>query len=327
MTEQQWISPFWKTALQHSGRCDFSVLLNPPFTQNPDKSLYLFDASFQQMVQNSNGGWTEWPFITLLDAHYPSELRHIPYAPPVLFVRGNTSLLQQRKIAIVGSRKCTFRGRSMAKNLSSPLSHYKITTVSGLAWGIDEVVHRNSLHQTIGVLAQGLSSQSSQRQKLLCNDILKSGGLLVSEFDSMVPARPWRFLQRNRIISGLAEAIVLVEAAIRSGALNTVHHGLEQGKEILAVPWGADHPPGKGCLAMLKMGATLVDGPEELAHQLNLSHDFLDHSILEALERPLTLDELHALFPLGIKQLTTQLGQMLLDGSVVMRPESRYQKR
>lgn len=217
--------------------------------------------------------------LTLLvwgDADYPANLRAISSPPPVLTVKGRLDSGDRAAVAVVGARRATAYGQQVAVRLARDLASRGITVVSGLAYGIDAAAHRGALEgrgRTLAVLGGGIGSLHPAGHRELADRIAASGALL-SEFPVM--GRPLRenFPRRNRIISGLSLGVVVVEASLTSGALITARHGLEQGREIFAVPGPVTARQSQGCNRLLKSGARLTESWEdvvtELAAQLHL---------------------------------------------------------
>tara|TARA_A100001015_G_scaffold275985_1_gene333771 strand:- start:30 stop:626 length:597 start_codon:yes stop_codon:yes gene_type:complete len=178
--------------------------------------------------------------ICLLDETYPELLRQIPDPPLLLFYDGNLALLQRPSIAVVGSRRATHAGRRLAYLLGQELGVLGAVVVSGLAIGIDTAGHQGALSHddgaTIGVLGSSLDDLYPSRNRGLAAQVVSSQGLLISEYPPGTPPRPFFFRERNRIVSGLAQATVVVEAGVRSGALITARLALEQGREVAVFP-------------------------------------------------------------------------------------------
>ena len=175
------------------------------------------------------------PFLRQIDDIYPKSLLGIQ-SPPVLFYKGDIGLLKATKIGVVGTRKCSVQGAVFTKNISQFLSDSDIVSISGLAYGIDEIVHQNAQGKTIGIMPCGFGGKLPIRTQNICNQIVKEGGLLLSEFAPNTPPRKWRFIQRNRIIAWLADELILVEAPLQSGALHTVRFAMEKEKKVWVVP-------------------------------------------------------------------------------------------
>jgi DNA processing protein len=199
--------------------------------------------------------------VLLGDAEYPVTLSKIDVPPRLLFVRGDFSPQDIQSIAVVGSRTCTSYGKRVAQRLGYDLAKAGCTVVSGLARGIDGLAHRGALDaqgRTIAVLAGGLSKIYPPEHTELAEEIVNSGGALMTEASMLMEPMAGMFPARNRIISGLSRAVVLVEAADKSGALITARHAAEQGREVFAVPGPVDSIASAGTLQLLRNGAKLV---------------------------------------------------------------------
>ena len=198
---------------------------------------------------------------------YSKDLQHIPDTPKQLFVRGKLPLKRIKSIAIVGTRKPSTYGREIATKIATECAQNGIVVVSGLALGIDSIAHRATLDAggiTIAVLANGVDKIYPRSHEALGQRILQNNGAIISEYPNGTPAQPWQFLARNRIISGLADAVVVVEAASRSGTLSTANHALDQGKEVFAVPGNINSPLSAGCNQLIKNGANPLTSVEDL---------------------------------------------------------------
>ena len=208
--------------------------------------------------------------LTLADDAYPPLLAAIPDPPPVLWVNGQVESLQRLSIAIVGSRAATPHGLAMASRLSSDLARAGVVIVSGLARGIDSAAHRAVLEsggQTIGVLGCGLDRIYPSEHTELALSVSGSGAV-ISEFPVGTPPLPHHFPLRNRIISGLARAVVVVEAGEKSGALITATAALEQGREVLVVPAASIGARNRGGHQLIRDGARLVESADDILSEL-----------------------------------------------------------
>jgi DNA processing protein len=208
--------------------------------------------------------------LSIKDEAYPTNLRYI-YDPPLkLYVKGKIIPEDNIAIAIVGSRRATYYGLKNAEDLSFELAAVGITIISGLARGIDSAAHRGALKakgRTIAVLGSGLNVVYPEENKALAEEISCSGAV-VSEFPLDAPPHSQNFPRRNRIISGLALGIVVVEAAKRSGALITANFALEQGREVFALPGKIDSFTSQGAHNLIKQGAKLVESTEDIIEEL-----------------------------------------------------------
>lgn len=205
--------------------------------------------------------------INLSDYNYLRDLPHIPDPPKKLFIRGKLPAKRVKTVAIVGTRKPSTYGREIATKIASECAKNGIVVVSGLALGIDSIAHRAAIDsggKTIAILANGVDKIYPRSHEDLGQKILQTNGAILSEYPNNTPARPWQFLARNRIVSGLADAVVIIEAASRSGTLSTANHALDQGKEIFAVPGNITSPLSAGCNQLIKNGANPLTSVEDL---------------------------------------------------------------
>ena len=194
------------------------------------------------------------------DFNFPYLLKNIINCPSKLFVKGNSEILRERCVAIVGTRNCTENGRRNAANLAYVLARKGYVIVSGLANGIDSAAHIGCLRangRTIAVLAHGLEYIYPNNNVLLANKILKSNGAIISEHNSNTIILKKSFIERNRIISGLCEKTFIVEAGIKSGALSTGNFALEQGREVYAFPGKIDNINYSGTNKLIQCGANI----------------------------------------------------------------------
>jgi len=208
--------------------------------------------------------------LTSADSRYPALLRTIPDPPSTLYLRGDPSLLQRPQLAIVGARRASAAGLQAAAELASAASAAGLAICSGLAQGIDEAAHRAALRaggKTIAVMGTGIDILYPTRNRSLGEEIAQRG-CLVTEYPPGAPPLPGHFPRRNRIISGLSLGVVVVEAAERSGSLITARMATEQGREVFALPWSNAHKGGAGGLRLLRDGAKLVLGIDDVLEEL-----------------------------------------------------------
>ncbi len=208
--------------------------------------------------------------LTLLDEAYPANLRLIADPPPVLFVRGEICPSDERAVAVVGTRRATAYGHSVTQRLASDLAAAGVTVVSGLAKGVDTVAHRATIDaggRTLAVLGNGLDQVYPPQNAKLAERV-SGAGALVSEFPPGTPPDAVNFPRRNRIISGLSRATLIVEAPAHSGALITADFALEQGRDVLVVPGSILSPTSVGPNDLLKQGATPVTGVQDILEAL-----------------------------------------------------------
>lgn len=217
------------------------------------------------------GGWT---VLAAHDPRYPAALLEIAKPPAVLFVAGDPAVLARPQLAIVGSRHPTANGRITARDFACHFASLGLVITSGLALGIDAASHGGALSArgglTIAVCGTGLDLCYPPANRSLAERIIAAGGALLSEFPPGTPPWPAHFPQRNRLISGLALGVLVVEAAARSGSLATARCAGEQGREVFAVPGSIHSPQSRGCHALLRQGAVLVECAEDVLTELKI---------------------------------------------------------
>ena len=209
----------------------------------------------------------------------PSYISHIRNAPAQLYAAANTpdtlcALMRRPRIAIVGTRRVTPYGRQAARVLASELAARGVVIVSGLALGVDSIAHRSALEangMTVAVLPGSVEEIYPASHASLAASIVQSGGALLSEYPKGTPTFPNNFVARNRIIAGLADALLIVEAAERSGALHTVHFAEEQGVPVLAVPGNITSATSAGTNNLIKKGHTAVTSAADVLAVLNIN--------------------------------------------------------
>jgi len=223
--------------------------------------------------------------LCLDDPRYPPQLRQLDDPPPLLYVQGDPELLSFPQIAMVGSRKASVQGERDAVAFARALSDAGLIPTSGLALGIDARAHEGALQGrgfTVAVLGSGIDQIYPARNRPLAARILAEGGTLVSEFPLGTPPLPAYFPQRNRIISGLSRAVLVVEAALKSGSLITARLALEQGREVFALPGSIHNPASRGCHQLIRQGAVLVETLEHILAELGPQLDAVEPAALSA---------------------------------------------
>lgn len=208
--------------------------------------------------------------VSVFDREYPENLKEIPDAPVLLYLKGSLPERNHLAVAIVGSRKASIYGLAMAEKFANGLSELGLTIVSGLARGIDSAAHQGALKAqgpTIAVMGCGLSHIYPSENKKLFSDIAATG-CVISEFSMDTRPIAHNFPRRNRIISGLSLGVIVVEATMKSGALITSDFALEQGREVFAVPGKADSPNAQGSHHLIKQGAKLAGTIEDILEEL-----------------------------------------------------------
>lgn len=239
------------------GKNDIKAIME---SRNPEK----IHADYTKLIQNGIY------FVTKEDEHYPARLHNIYGAPFALYVKGRLPVETQKTIAIVGARECTVYGMELAEYYARELAAKNIAVISGLAHGIDAYAHKGALAAngtTYAVMGCGIDICYPRENIKLYMDMQAKGGI-ISEYGPGVTPIAGHFPMRNRIISGLADAILVIEARARSGSLITADMGLEQGKDIYAIPGRPSDPLSEGCNNLIKMGAKLVAAPDDILEEL-----------------------------------------------------------
>jgi DNA processing protein len=287
--------------------------------------------------------WAQQPghaVITLADETYPRLLLEIADPPALLYARGRVELLARAALAIVGSRNATQQGEANAEALAKALGNAGLTIVSGLALGIDAAAHRGGLASagsTIAVLGTGIDVVYPSRNGALAAAIAERG-LLLSEFPLGTPPGAQNFPRRNRLISGLARGCLVVEAALASGSLITARAAAEQGREVFAIPGSIHSPLAKGCHALIKSGAKLVESAEDVLAELSgfrpsgyastqQAAAGADHGLLAYMGHdPVDVDSLCSRAGMSAEQVSSELLRLELDGRVAALPGGLYQR-
>lgn len=283
-------------------------------------------------------GQTGNRILTLDDPAYPRLLLQTPDPPNVLYAIGHVELLDRPSLAVVGSRNATPQGLANAEAFAAALSRAGLTIVSGLALGVDTAAHRGGLEgsgSTIAVIGTGADRVYPARNRDLARRIAEAG-LVLSEFPLGTPALAGNFPRRNRVISGLARGVLVVEAAQRSGSLITARLAAEQGRDVFALPGSIHSPLSKGCHQLIKQGAKLVDDVQDILDELGLSTAPVpseagaparDDSLLQLMGfDPCDTDTLAARSGRPVEQLSAALLELELDGRVASLPGGRYQR-
>jgi DNA processing protein len=327
------IPPFWQRAARHSGRVDFGAVLRraPDGLDRLDAAgLQSLGVPLQVAVALAGGGGTtiDADALTLADARYPALLRQLVGAPPILYTRGDPSLLTRRGVAIVGARRCTPSGKANARALARAVADAGGLVVSGLAWGIDSAAHDAAPGATVAVLGQGLGVKLGGPQGRLADEIVAAGGLVVSEFPPDQPPARWTFPQRNRIIAGLATVVVVVEAGVGSGSLITARWAADLGRDVMAVPGSPSSDASVGCLDLIEAGARMVRGSAGVLDAAGLRgatlSDPTHQTVLAAMVGPTSYDLLLGGCGLPMSALDRVLAALELTGQVERLPGDRY---
>lgn len=275
--------------------------------------------------------------LTLAHPLYPLPLKEIADPPPVLFVQGEVESLCAVQIAVVGSRNPSPTGEKLAHDFGRALVEAGLVVTSGLAFGVDAAAHRGALDghgRTVAVAGTGLDQVYPARHGQLAEAIVVQRGALVSELPTGTAPQAGNFPRRNRIISGLSRGVLVVEAALRSGSLITARMALEQGREVFAIPGSIHNPLSRGCNALIKQGAKLVETVQDICEELGASMpmqawvqpvdehrdepDVAQASLLKSVAyEPTSVDTLIAATGLAPETISSMLLLLELDGHVI----------
>ncbi|MBI3347135.1 MAG: DNA-protecting protein DprA [Burkholderiales bacterium] len=281
--------------------------------------------------------------LVLSDADYPQRLLATADPPLLLWLQGRRELLATPSIAIVGSRNPTAQGGENARAFARSLAHAGYTIVSGLALGIDAAAHEGALDSgglTIAVVGTGLDQVYPRRNADLAARLLAGGGLIVSEHSLSTSITRANFLRRNRIIAGLTQGCLVVEAAMQSGSLITARLAVEAGREVFAIPGSIHSPQARGCHALIRQGAKLVESAEDVLEELpplgapaaaDIEAAETPHpqqSLLDAMGfDPVSLDALMARCGWPAAELKAALLELELHGEVARLASQLFQRR
>ncbi|OGS97155.1 MAG: DNA protecting protein DprA [Gallionellales bacterium RIFCSPLOWO2_02_FULL_57_47] len=281
--------------------------------------------------------------VTLADSDYPQALLNIPDPPLLLYVKGRLDLLNHSALAMVGSRNATPQGIVNAEAFAKSFSAAGLCIISGMAHGIDAAAHRGALRgqgSSIAVIGTGLDKVYPAANRDLAHALAQQGAL-ISEFPLGTPPLPANFPRRNRIISGMSLGCLVVEASLQSGSLITARLALEQGRDVFAVPGSIHAPQSKGCHALLKQGAKLVESAQDILEELGgllitpslnsvtqgIDIQGTDYALLEHLGfDPVDVETLRVRSGLTIAELSAMLLTLELSGHVSTIPGGLYQR-
>ncbi len=312
-------------------------------TQPPADSESLLAATLQWLAAADSA---PRQVLTLGDPHYPPQLLQTADPPLLLYVQGDIEWLAHPSIAVVGSRNPSAQGRDNAHAFARHLGQAGLVVVSGLALGVDGAAHEGALDgggATIAVIGTGIDRVYPARHRGLAHRIADKG-LIVSEYPLGTPPLPSNFPPRNRIIAGLSRGTLVVEAALQSGSLITARQALEAGREVFAIPGSIHSPQSRGCHALIKQGAKLVDSAADILEELRFPAPRTDasgatqapgesapaqqHELLDALGHdPVSLDALVARTGWSAAELNAQLLELELAGSVARLAGQLFQRR
>lgn len=286
--------------------------------------------------------------IKIEDNNYPEQLRKIENPPKQLYLEGNTKLLDTPGIAIIGSRKCTKYGEKMAKKFAKQLSIYGLTIISGMAIGIDTFAHIGCIEgtgKTIAVLPSGLNKIYPQENEKLLKTILENSGLIITEYEENEEADSKKFLERNRIVSGLAIGTLVVEGGYRSGTSVTAKLTKNQEKNIFCIPSSLENKKGITPNKLIKEGAFLVTEVEDIINQypklnfkrqefekIDKKDDCVENEYKEIYnilkyEKELHINEIAKIVNLSINEVSYKLMMLELQDKIVSLPGNNYKKK
>ena len=323
------------------------VLTRKPSDLAAHAAPSVLEALHSETVRRAVAGalaWLEHPgnaVLTLADATYPRLLLEIADPPPLVYARGRIELLQRPCLAVVGSRNATAQGAANAESFARALSNSGLTVVSGMALGIDAAAHRGGLAgpgATIAVLGTGIDVVYPRSNAGLAAQIAERG-LMISEFPLGTGALASNFPRRNRLISGLAQGCLVVEAALASGSLITARAAAEQGREVFAIPGSIHSPVSKGCHALIKSGAKLVESADDVLAELGgfrasgfasttqAAAGAQGDGLLQHMGHdPVDVDALCARAGMSAEQVSSELLRLELDGRVAALPGGLFQR-
>lgn len=307
------------------------------------KDTYLKEAS--QLLEEAHKNSVK--VISFMDKDFPKRLKSFPDSPILLFTRGDVNLNPARTIGIVGTRNATAYGKAVTAKIVEDLADYKPTIISGLAYGIDIEAHRAALQSnlpTLGILGTPINKVYPAHHFQIAQTMMNSGGL-VSEYRIGSALNPSNFPQRNRIIAGLSDALIVVEAAKKGGALITAEIAYSYNKEVFAVPGNLQSPYSEGCNNLIRtMKAGIYMGPKEIEEALSWEKDGaeqnkkavqldwdqfddLEKNILQMLvqERELEIDQLSWKTNIPLSTLASKLLNLEFQGFLKVLPGKKFQ--
>ncbi|MBU1424560.1 MAG: DNA-processing protein DprA [Gammaproteobacteria bacterium] len=291
-----------------------------------------------ESILAATADWLEDPLnriLSVADAEYPQSLLNTADPPLLLYVKGRLDLLNSPALAVVGSRNATTQGIRNAHAFAKSASDAGLCIVSGMAHGIDAAAHLGGLEgpgSSIAVVGTGLDKVYPAANRELAHRLAQNG-TIISEFSLGTPPLASNFPRRNRIISGLSLGCLVVEASLRSGSLITARMALEQGRDVFAIPGSIHSPQSKGCHALIKQGAKLVEGAQDILEELGYpgtnaaantpaGHPLFAHLGFD----PLDVESLMQRSGLTISELSAILLQLELDGHIASLPGGLYQR-
>lgn len=303
------------------------------------KSHSYLDNIKENLLKNNIG------YVCFDDDEFPKNLKNIYNSPNILFYKGNINIVNKGiNFSVVGARKATNYGINCSKYISKELSKNKINIVSGLAIGIDSYAHIGSIEgggKTIAVLGSSVDNILPRKNIELSNKILENDGLILSEYNINSNVYKSNYVERNRIISGMSDGVLVIEAAKKSGALITVEFALEQGRDVFAVPGNINSPMSEGCNKIIKEGAKLVEKIEDILQEYkivnienkenlkkyaNINLNERSKAILNAINNKgiLHIDEICDNTSMDIKYINSILNELVLKDILVEMKNKTY---
>lgn len=284
--------------------------------------------------------------ISIKDNDYPEILKNIPNPPKQLYVLGNEKILNEKSIAIIGSRVCTDEGAKIAEKFAKELSKNGICIVSGMALGIDTAAHIGALKaggKTIAVLGGGFKHIFPKENEKLFKSIIENGGAIICEYDENTKPEARRFAQRNRIVSGISMGVLIIEAKHRSGTSITANFAKSQGKTIFCIPHSLEQKEGIGTNRQIKEGAKLVTSPKDIIDELKIETEIIRDGKEQEIEivnipeeymsvykyiseKPINIDEICKKTKMGISKVNYILTMLELEGYIEQLPGKFFVK-
>lgn len=308
----------------------------------PGEALAALERGPQAGLVEATLQWLEHEahhLVVLGDEAYPRLLLEIPDPPPVLYVHGDPALLNAPALAIVGSRNATVQGARDAEEFAFALSEAGFAIVSGLAIGIDAAAHRGGLRgksSSVAIMGTGPDIAYPRANKALASTLAERG-CLATEFPLHMPPLAGNFPRRNRLISGLSRGVLVIEAAVRSGSLVTARYALEQGRDVFAMPGSIHSALSKGCHELIREGAKLVEGAQDVLNELrgmapaaaSMPREAArsDDPILEAMGfAPVSFDQFAGLTGLAASALSAQISRLEIAGRIAVLGGGLFQR-
>lgn len=275
---------------------------------------------------------------TIYDSEYPSKLLTLQDKPILLYSKGNRNLLEKPSIAVVGSRKMSFYGKKSTEMFTKAFVKEGYVVISGLARGVDTTAHVSVVDsggETVAILGSGVDVIYPPENSQLYVDIIKKGGLIISEYPLGYPPLPSNFVLRNRLISALSDAVLVVEGKRKSGTLITASNAANQGKQVFAVPGQIDSPLSEASHFLIQNGAKLVTAPEDVLEEITeislsdarVIKNELENKLLQIItEKPLHIDDIVKISSLETLDVSARLTNMEIRGLVKKLNKGYYQK-